>query len=233
MSGYHDMWADGMRDGWDKTDMPIPTLVPDWEQRIPYYKTLIGTFAGKLRTTMLLVLPEAEDKRSGPWPSPRTWEMGAKLLAAAESFGTQKPINDTQVELLSGCVGEGAAGEFIGWLQAANLPDPEALLATPTLFPKIDTGKEHIIYAILSSLLGILQNTSYSDKERNTRWTQGWHVIKEACKYGPDVAFGAFVQPMIKCRPTPRAKAPKEVSDLLVEYGRAVDILPGGPEETK
>jgi hypothetical protein len=218
-AGYPDYWYDGMMQGWDNIELPVPTLAKGWEKRKPHYRSLVGAFS--------------EDQRGGPWPSPRTWEMASTLMAAAESFGNQKPLNDLQIELLQGCVGEGAAGEFVGYLQAANLPDSEDLLRDPSSFPKVEPGKEHMIYAILSNLMAALQNADLPEKERNKRWTQAWYVIDEACKYGPDVAFGGFVQPMLKLRPSPRAKSPQEVSDKLIEYGQTVDILPGGPSETK
>jgi MoxR-like ATPase len=230
--GYPDYWYEGMMPGWDNIELPIPELPKDWELRKPHYRSLVGAFVGKIRTPLLLVLPESEDAKSGPWPSPRTWEMASTLMAASESFDNQKPLNDLQIDFLRGCVGEGAAGEFIGYLQAANLPDPEYLLKNPNTFPKIESGKEHMIYAILSNLMACLQNADLADKQKNARWTQAWFVIEEACKYGPDVAFGAFVQPMLRLRPSPRAKAPKVVSDRLIKYGQEVDILPGGPSES-
>jgi hypothetical protein len=224
---YPDYWYEGMMNGWGDLTLEIPTVDPNWEKRLPHYRSLIGSFVGKLRSPLLLALPESEDQRSGAWPSPRTWEMASRLCAAAESFGPPTPLNDLQIELVQGCVGEGATGEFHGWLASANLPDPEALLADPKVFPEIEPGKEHMIYAILSSIMAALQNKDYDEKTRNARWTQAWGVIDEACKYGPDVAFGAFVQPMLKARPSQRAKTPKAVSDKLIEYGQQVDILPG------
>jgi hypothetical protein len=227
-TGYPDYWYDGMMQGWDDIELPIPILAEGWKKRLPHYRSLVGAFVGKIRTPLLLALPDSEDQRSGPWPSPRTWEMASTLMAAAHSFGDQKPLNDAQIELIQGCIGEGATGEFVGYLQAANLPDSEVLLKNPKTFPHIEPGKEHMVYAILSNLMAALQNADFPEKDRNKRWTQAWHVINEACKYGPDVAFGAFVQPMLKLRPSNRAKAPKEVSDQLIEYGQEVDILPGG-----
>ncbi len=159
--------------------------------------------------------------------------MGSRLLAAAESLADQKPLNDLQIDLLAGCVGQGPAGEFVSWLNAANLPDPETLLANPSQFPKIEPGEEHMMYAILSNTMAILQNADMEPKERDKRWTQAWLVIHEACAYAPDVAFGGFVQPMLKLRPSHRAKTPKAVSERLIEYGQQVDVLPGKPKGDK
>lgn len=230
--GYPDYWYNGMMQGWDNVDLEIPKVDPNWENRHPHYRSLVATFAGKLRVTHLTQMPESEGARSGAWPSPRTWTMGARLMAAAESFGEAKPLNDLQVELLQGCIGEGATGEFVGWLQAANLPDPEALLANPEVFPEIEPGKEHMVFAILSNMIAAIQRTDFDTKTRNQRWTQGWLVIEEACKHSAeDVAFGGFVMPMLKTRPSMRAKTPRAVADKLIEYGQHVDILPGGAEE--
>ena len=87
------------------------------------------------------------------------------------------------------------------------------------------------MYAILSNLMAALQSYDGEDRFRNSRWTSAWHVIDEACKYHPDVAFGGFVQPMLRLRPSQRAKAPQSVADKLIEYGQLVDVLPGGPTD--
>ena len=46
------------------------------------------------------------------WPSPRTWEMGARLLAYAAAAGVKA---GGRQRLLSGAVGGSAAREFLAW----------------------------------------------------------------------------------------------------------------------
>src|SRR5690348_9419970 len=46
------------------------------------------------------------------WPTPRSWEMASRVLAA-----TGNGNSDLEIELLSGTVGEGAAGELTAFLR--------------------------------------------------------------------------------------------------------------------
>ena len=218
MAGYHDSWLQGMTFGW-QSQLEIPILPANWETRMPHWKALVSVFAGKIRAPLLLAIPASEHDRTGPWPSPRTWEMGARLLAASESFG-----EDVQLELLSGCVGPGAAGEFLSWLKAADLPDPETLLATPESFPKIKPGQEHIIYAILSGVLSAIANHP-DDAARGTRWIQATKVLYQAALIAPDVAFGFVTPILLRQRPSFQVQAPKEVRDLFLQYGTDLGIL--------
>lgn len=216
--GYAEYWMDGMMNGFR---LDIPILPKGWDDRLRYWQTNVAIFAGKYKKTVLSALPEQEEHRVGPWPSPRTWTMGARLLSAAESFG-----EDVQISLLSGLVGAGAAGEFYSWFKSLDLPDPEALLKNAELFPTLKPGKEHVAYAIVTNVLAHIQNRpDATEAKRNSDWVNAWKVLYQAAKQNPGLSFG-FVQTMIDLRPSFKVQAPKEARDLIVQYGRDIDILP-------
>lgn len=101
----HKAWCEGMVTGWP--DPVIPVLPDNWELGIPAARSLVASYIHH-RPTMLVDVPTDESKRGGPWPSGRSWDMGARLLAASKSFG-----DESEMILLSGCVGNGAALDFM------------------------------------------------------------------------------------------------------------------------
>ncbi|MCP2364066.1 hypothetical protein HD597_011086 [Nonomuraea thailandensis] len=56
------------------------------------------------------------------WPSPRSWEATAKLMAACKAAGAPAEV---LAALVAGAVGEGAALEFLSWLEHLDLPGPD------------------------------------------------------------------------------------------------------------
>src|SRR5262249_12338554 len=62
------------------------------------------------------------------WPSPRSWDMAARLLAATVVCGSTGQV---AALLVAGVVGTGAAAEFLAWREDLDLPDPEAVLRDP------------------------------------------------------------------------------------------------------
>jgi hypothetical protein len=123
---YHHKWTkDTSAWGWD-SDNHIKSLREDWESRIPHWRSYVASFI-KARPALLLSVPQDDANKGGAWPSPRTWDMSARLLAASE--GTANDL--TQMELVSGCVGEGAASEFVQWIVSLDLPTPEQVNENP------------------------------------------------------------------------------------------------------
>ncbi len=64
-------------------------------------------------------------KNEKAFPSPRSWEFAARILAA-------RPDPDVELGLLKGTVGPGAAVEFAGFSKVfRQLPDPDAVIRRP------------------------------------------------------------------------------------------------------
>lgn len=65
------------------------------------------------------------------WPTPRSWEMASRVLAAAANANA-----DLEFELLSGTVGDGAAGELIAFLRLyRELPAIDQIFLHPDRAP--------------------------------------------------------------------------------------------------
>lgn len=143
-----------------------------------------GTVAGFLtaRPGLTHQLPSDAEARGGAWPSPRSWEMVLRLLAAHHATGGGREALTTAV---AGAVGDGAGLEFIGYLTELDLPDPERVLADPASFRLPDRGDRQL--AFLTSVVAAIQA-----RVNRSRWDAGWVVLAKAVDAGvPDVAARA------------------------------------------
>ena len=136
--------AGGFSSGWP--DPTPPTLAAGWERRIGVTRSWIAGFV-TVRPPLAIAVPEDAAGAGRAWPSPRTWDMAARLLAAAAAARADEL---TRSVLVRGCVGDGPGVEFIAWLAEADLPDPEAALAHPEGFVLPERGDR--AYAALCSV---------------------------------------------------------------------------------
>lgn len=168
-------WIDGMIRGW-----PSPTVSPlaeNWEAGIPAARSLVAAFI-RHRPHLLLQLPQSEEQAGKAWPSPRSWDMAARLLAASQS-------DDVATVLVSGCVGEGAALEFLTWRRDLDLPDPEELIREPDKFKVPERGDQ--AFAVLTAVVSAAVGNLTSD-----RWMAAWTVLARASEQGAkDIAAAA------------------------------------------
>jgi len=85
----------------------------------------VGSFL-TARSELAHRMPDRSSERGLAWPSPRSWEMGARLLGHAAAAGVRSGVRQ---RLLAGAVGASAAREYLAWEKALDLPDIEVALA--------------------------------------------------------------------------------------------------------
>ncbi|ALG13411.1 AAA family ATPase [Kibdelosporangium phytohabitans] len=143
-----------------------------------------GAVAGFLTARPGLVhhLPADAEARGRAWPSPRTWEMALRLLAAGYACDAgREPL----ATALVGAVGDGAGVEFLSYLEELDLPDPNHVLADPERFALPDRGDRQL--AFLTAVVAAVQA-----RPTRERWEAGWVVLAKAVEAGvPDVAARA------------------------------------------
>ncbi len=188
--------ADGLAGGW--APPTAPALAPGWEVRIPVQRSWVAAFV-TVRPMLALAVPDESTSAGRAWPSPRTWDMTARLLAAADAAGASELARSL---LVRGAVGPGPGLELTTWLAEADLPDPEALLADPSSFELPARGDR--AYAALTSVAAVVVANPTIE-----RWHQGWAVLGRAREVAPDVAATA-ARALARCRP-PGATVPDEV----------------------
>jgi hypothetical protein len=192
--------AAGFAGGWPEPLLPEPGA--GWQARIPVIRSWIAGFV-TVRPTLALEVPSDPASAGRAWPSPRTWDLAARLLAAAEAARATELAGSL---LLRGCVGSGPGVEFLTWLQEADLPDPEEVLADPDSFVLPERGDR--AYAALSSIAAaVLADAG------DGRWERAWRAFGKAGEKAPDVAAAA-ARTLARARPA-GAPIPPEVKAFL------------------
>lgn len=169
-------WIDGMLSGW--TTPAVPTLPEGWEAGIPAARALVAAFI-RHRPHLLLQVPQSAEQAGRAWPSPRSWDMAARLLAASAAA---QAGDDTTADLVCGSVGAGAGLEFLAWRRDLDLPDPEEVLRDPASFRLPARGDQ--AYAALTAVVAAAVGRLTKD-----RWMAAWEVLARAAEQGAkDVA---------------------------------------------
>ncbi|MGH3270098.1 MAG: AAA family ATPase [Trebonia sp.] len=179
--------ADGLAGGF--TAPVVPELPEGWEAEQHLALALVAAFLHA--RPALACAPPAEATSAGKgWPSPRTWEMAARLMTAAEAA---KATDQARSALIRGAVGDGAGVEFLAWLVEMDLPDPEEVLANPAAFRLPERGDR--AYAALAAVAAAV-----AAEPTPERWTAAWQVLGGCAETAPDVAATA-ARVLAKCRP--------------------------------
>jgi hypothetical protein len=187
----------------------VPGLGGGWDGAAALARSHVSAFL-LARPDLTCVVPNDPVAAGRGWPSPRSWEMATRLLAAAELAGVHAQV---RVALLIGAVGPGAGAEFAAWLADGEFPDPDLLLANPTAWEP--PRRPDRLHAVLLSIA-----TSVAARPTIERWLAGWVLLATAAAASPDVAAVA-ARTLARCRP-PGAPVPAEVglfAPLLREAG--------------
>ena len=179
--------AQGIMSGWPPA--PLPRLPEDWEARIPVARGLVSAFL-TVRPGLACDVPTDPSRAGRAWPSPRTWEMAARLWAAATAAEVS---TEAETALVTGAVGEGAGVELLMWEMEMDLPDPEDLLADPNSFELPERGDQ--AYAVLSAVAAAVASNPTVE-----RWQAGWRILGKASDRAPDVAAVA-ARVLTRCQP--------------------------------
>lgn len=179
--------AAGFAGGWPAP--AIATVSEGWSRRLAVTRAWVAGFL-TVRPMLVLAVPDDAAAAGRAWPSPRSWEMAARLQCAALAAG----VDDLVVSMLvRGCVGPGAGVEYLTWLQESDLPDPEVVLADPDGFVLPERGDR--AYAALTSVAAAVAADPTPE-----RWAAGWRAFGRASAAVPDVAAAA-ARTLARCRP--------------------------------
>ncbi|MEV0312069.1 AAA family ATPase [Nonomuraea fuscirosea] len=173
---------------------------PASPEEVARARAVVAAFL-EVRPTLAIQVPSGDAAGKG-WPSPRSWEAAARLLAACRSAAASSEV---LAVLVAGAVGEGAALEFLSWLERLDLPDPMAVLADPDAFELPRRGDR--AFAVLTSVVAVAVADGSGDL-----WDAAWRVIAKAARTAPDVATLA-ARALAQRRP-PGARLPMALLEL-------------------
>ena len=174
----YETWCTGILSGFP---CPSPVVLDRnlYEEALPSARAKVSAFI-RVNPGSLHKLPDDDVSRGQAWPSPRTWDMAARLLAAVTAVHGASSVRS---RLITGCVGKGVGLQFLAWEQALDLPDPEDVLAHPSTAKVPDRGDKAF------AVLGALQFAVCTPKpDELARWKAAWvYLDRVAEKLGDDV----------------------------------------------
>jgi len=137
-----------MSGSFEKATLPeIP--LKEHENAIEKYKTLVHGFLSR-NPNLLTSSPETD--RYG-FASPRSWDFAIALMASCHVLNLspiQGNVESTVfLELLAGCVGDGIATNFLGFIKNLNIPNPLEVLEgrTPLDLDQLNESELFILFA--------------------------------------------------------------------------------------
>lgn len=199
-------WLEGVLTDFKHAIYPSLTsmLADNVDVRQVQTRQLVTGFLKK-NPNLLHKLPSNATEGGKGWPSPRSWTNAMNAMAHLRAD------DDAAILLVvEGCVGKGAATEFLAYVATADLVDPEVVLADPDA---IDWKAERPdrLFTLVSSVtaLAII-------REDEQTWTDAMRVmISCAAADRPDVAMNA-TRALMNRKPA-KARTPDGLQDAFRE----------------
>lgn len=185
---------EGFTRGWPVIQMPNYSA-KEYAAARRQARALVGIFIGR-NPSLATAIPKNFSGSAGKsqafrasnyaFPTPRSWEAAADLYAAATIAklpdGSALPKAVLQV-LMEGTIGVAASKEFLAFVKALDLPDPEYLLAQPGSFEPSQRGD------ILDATLASVQQ-AWNSNPTPERWLAQGDILAQTVKQGfADVAY--------------------------------------------
>jgi hypothetical protein len=211
-------WTTGITVGW--TPLLLPSALGEWQRYLPSARGLVAGFLSSA-PHHLFALPEDLAQRGRAWPSPRTWEMATRMLAAVLALSPSEELVATAV---GACVGRGIGYELAALVSGDRLLDPFAALADPEGNPLPERPDK------LITLLMAIAAVASEDVDRY--WTAAWTVIARVAGKRRDIAAVA-ARPLARVYHTELGRGrllpmPPEAVEPLKELLEAAGMITGG-----
>lgn len=193
-------WAEGLLTDFRDTEVPdLRAILSDPEDRDDLAAEIRGSVLAFLRDRVDLQAKVPTDlvKASKGWPSPRSWTNAIRAMS-------HLPKSDHAARdlILIGCVGQGAATEYIQWVETQDLHNPREVMDDPSI---VDWSNERPdrLFALVTAVRGIAMSSG-DVKD----WKKGMAVLVACAEGGkPDVAAPGARQ-MLRDMPS-AAKMPR------------------------
>ena len=147
-----DVYSEGLVTGnWPA--LPVYEEPANYEALLNTERVLVSGFL-RVRESQLSVIPANAAERGRAFPTPRTWDYAARLSAFARAVNADDEVRQL---LVAGCVGDAAAHEYLRWVAAQDLVEPETLLADPDSadFSTIRVDRVFVtLQAVLAAFVG-------------------------------------------------------------------------------
>ena len=155
-----ELYVRSLTQGWAAASLPRVDA-SDHGRCLPDWKLKIGGF---LRISPNLLHGDPEENQYG-FPSPRSWDFAAALLTTCDLLNIRPGGTDADqgilLDLMAGCLGEGAAVPLLDYLTRLRIPNPEAVLAgnAEVDVENLDDSELYVLfYGMNSRLLEVLKS---------------------------------------------------------------------------
>lgn len=174
----YEVYSEGLVTGsWPA--MPVFSEPDSYERILADEVVLVSGFL-RARESQLSVIPKNTEQRGRAFPTPRTWDYAARLSAFAQAVDASA---DVRRLLIAGCIGGAVAHEYLTWVANQDLPDPEGLLADPTVISFAGMRADRV-FVTLQAVLG-----AFSRRPTAARWHNAVDVCaRAASEVGVDPA---------------------------------------------
>jgi len=229
-------WLAGMRDGLTFPQPDVPVLDDDWKKHIVGVSSLMAEFHERIPG---FLEPEEDDagdlkltvaQRSAAYPTPRTWDIAARGMAAARSLEVPQEIEE---EILRAAVGYEASEAYFEYTDSLDLPDPKKVVDTISAM-LTNQSDEQDIQDKIEELTGDLKRP---DKVRaflgsvnahitldNTliRWNAAQEIFRNSVRRHKEVSL-VCAGPLYRNKPEKAVISPDMVETIWKTIGRTLD----------
>jgi MoxR-like ATPase len=150
--------------------MPVPAIPAAYPARLAAVRGVVAGFL-RARGGQLSSVPSDAASRGRAFPTPRTWDYTARLVALAQASGRS---SDVVRLLVHGAIGAPTGHEFLTWMSALDLPDPEYLLETAGAAQFVGMRADRVHVTLQSVLAAVAANRTPE------RWTAAMAVCVSA-----------------------------------------------------
>jgi hypothetical protein len=203
--------ATGFVEGWPEPRVPV--LPEDLGPFVAQARALVASYL-RARPGDVSLLPRDPVAAGRAFPTPRTWDYAATLMAVCAAAGVSEEVRRVAV---SGVIGAAAGLQLLTYLAEMDLPDPEAVLAAPELFVLPDRGDR--AYAVLTSVVAaVLADLTPA------RWAAGVRAVSVAAAQGQADVGAAAMAALVRKRPSVAGKVvplPAEIKAFVPVLERA------------
>jgi hypothetical protein len=160
-------------------ELDVPAVTDAYDAQLAVARGLVAGFL-RARGGLLSSIPSDAAGRGRAFPTPRSWDYAARLTAASRVANLSSEVWRL---LVYGVIGASTGHEFLAWVRALDLPDPEKTLADPSSvdFTGMRPDRVHVtLQSVLAAVIG------HSTPER---WTAAMAVcVRAANEAGVDPA---------------------------------------------
>jgi hypothetical protein len=203
--------AAGFLEGWPEPRVPVlpADLSGDRAQAYAQISAYLRARPGDVS-----VLPKDPVAAGRAFPTPRTWDYAAQLIAVCAASGASEEVRRVVV---AGVVGQAAALQLLTYLAELDLPDPEDVLASPERLKLPERGDR--AYALLAAVVAAVLSDLTPE-----RWAAGVRAVSQAAAQGQADVGAAAMAALMRKRPSVRGAVvplPAELKDFIPVLERA------------